>query len=571
MLNAVLNNISLLIKLVAPLILMMLLIGGIILANNNASKKLLNANHVVVEEAVTKTQQINSLLEEFQNIDSLFYRYLVMHSAGVITDGAEKMAALKEEAKAIQEDLIAYEKNADPRYKEKITNLIEKFNSVVIGNNDDGIYDVAVQMMDIDVAFVLKGTGQYAELDDEFIKVIQDSKNQKLAYAQKIKKESEQTAKATANTILFSSLIIALLAFAVSLTIVLVTRRSITHIAEVTEELSQGNDQVDLDHMERGDELGSIVTSLKKFKENQKHIRELQEKQKQTEQEESARRKAEMNKLAENFEEQVGQIVNIVGQAARDMQDMSGVLSSAIDDTSQRSNSVAAAAQETSANVQTVASAAEEMSASIREISQNVSDTAKTAKACATAAQVSQQKLDALQSAVDEIDAVIQSINDVAEQTNLLALNATIEAARAGEAGKGFAVVANEVKSLASQTHQMTEEISSKVEHIKSSAGETIHSVNDILEQISSVDEKSGNVAAAIGEQNTATAEISRNAQQAAEGTGNVSRNIEGVQQASNESAQSTEQLRLAADDLAKQSASLQNAVHSFLTEVRAA
>ena len=71
-------------------------------------------------------------------------------------------------------------------------------------------------------------------------------------------------------------------------------------------------------------------------------------------------------------------------------------------------------------------------------------------------------------------------IQDIAEQTNLLALNATIEAARAGEAGKGFAVVATEVKELAKQTAEATEDIRQRIEAIQNSSHEAIQSISEI-------------------------------------------------------------------------------------------
>lgn len=317
------------------------------------------------------------------------------------------------------------------------------------------------------------------------------------------------------------------------------------------------------------DELAKMADALILFRDNALARIRLEEEQKQSESEQSDQRRQATLKMADQFEETVGDIVEHVAGAAQDMQNMVGQLGEVIQSMSLKSASVAKAAGDASMNVDSVASATEEMSVSIQQISNDILDTAKAAQSSAATAQSSQEKLDQLQSAVQEIDTFIQSINEVAEQTNLLALNATIEAARAGDAGKGFAVVAGEVKSLASQTHGMTDEISAKVGHIKNSASEAIAAVRNIQEQITSVDEKTNRVAGAVEEQNLATAEISKNTQQAATGTGVVSDNIQDIQQSANDSTQATEQLSQAANDLSGQSQDLKAALATFLTEIR--
>jgi methyl-accepting chemotaxis protein len=348
--------------------------------------------------------------------------------------------------------------------------------------------------------------------------------------------------------------------------------RPIARLNGAMDQMAKGNLDIEVPGTSRGDEIGDMAKTITVIRENAAN--EALAKQEEAKREETVRagrRKADMQKLADEFEHAVGDIVETVSSAATELEASAGTLTTSAETTQRLSTVVAEASEEASVNVQSVASATEEMTTSITEIGRQVQESSRIAGDAVRQAEKTDARITALAEAAGRIGDVVKLITAIAEQTNLLALNAAIEAARAGEAGKGFAVVAQEVKALASQTAKATEEIGAQIKGMQAATQESVSAIKEIGGTISRISEIASTIAAAVEEQGAATQEISRNVQQAAHGTNQVATNITDVNRGATETGSASTQVLASAKSLANESNRLKLEMAKFLDTVRAA
>ncbi len=322
--------------------------------------------------------------------------------------------------------------------------------------------------------------------------------------------------------------------------------------------------------LDRRDEIGRIAEAVLVLRDNAHQSAELRASQELIKQQSAAERKQTLNLLADRFEARVIEVVQLVASSSGALE---GTAQSMSVDASQSVVTVAhvtEAAEQATANVESVAAAADELSSSIVEISRQMSESTRISDVASQAAERANAMVQRLSASATRIGEFVTMIRDIASQTNLLALNATIEAARAGEAGKGFAVVASEVKSLASQTGNATEQITSQITSVQEETQRTVEAITEITSVIGQMQQISSGVAAAIEEQGAATQEIARNVERAAQGTKDVSNNIEGVSENARKTGNAAQHVLKSATELAANSASLRGELTGFLSEIRA-
>ncbi len=344
--------------------------------------------------------------------------------------------------------------------------------------------------------------------------------------------------------------------------------RRLTTLTQATRAVAEGHLDAEI-NIAGTDEIADMASALQVFKDGLAKAQASDQRAEEERDRAAAARKAEMVKLADGFDANVGGVARAVANAANDLKAASELMASLAEKTSSQSAVVARASEDASSNVQTVSASAEQLSVSIQEIARQVTQSSEIAAKGVRDAELTNNKVRGLAEAAEKVGEVINLITDIAEQTNLLALNATIEAARAGDAGKGFAVVASEVKNLASQTAKATEEIGRHIAGIQTATQESVDAIRGISRIIDDINEIGSVIASAVEEQGAATREIARSVEDAASGTAQVSDNIESVTLAAGETGQAAEQIQKSALSLTSQADILRGEVDNFLTQVR--
>ena len=244
--------------------------------------------------------------------------------------------------------------------------------------------------------------------------------------------------------------------------------------------------------------------------------------------------------------------------------ELSQDISTQAESSAYQANTASIAAEQVNASVQSVASGTEEMGASIKEISQNAQQAALITNRAKETTLETKAIVEKLAMSAKQIGNIVELIKGIASQTNLLSLNATIEAATAGEAGRGFAVVANEIKSLAKQSAEATEDIRKSVEDIQANSADAARAISEINEIMMDISQYNATIACAVEEQSATTNEITKCLNEAAQGSMGIASNIQAVAEASRQTTQLIQQAQGATSTVNQMSDDLKKLVEKF-------
>jgi methyl-accepting chemotaxis protein len=209
------------------------------------------------------------------------------------------------------------------------------------------------------------------------------------------------------------------------------------------------------------------------------------------------------------------------------------------------------------------------LSSTAQSVRENAEQSKSRAGLAVKEAADAKTQIDHLVAAARHISGITDLIATVARKTNLLAINARIEAARAGEAGRGFSIVADEVKALANQTHEATNDIGKQIKEVNAAAALSSESLRRLSEVIAGVDQATSAIFAATDAQFAATRQLATRVTEISSSMGAVAQDIRGAQETAHATEQMSADVVEAAAVIDEQTEQLREKLGHFVVQLR--
>jgi methyl-accepting chemotaxis protein len=320
----------------------------------------------------------------------------------------------------------------------------------------------------------------------------------------------------------------------------------------------------------RRDEVGSMAGVIEKLRLASIEQRESEERRRQANDGEIARRDALIASI-QALGEKVSSAVALVNRSAGGIGQTSAILTEQAADTAHRATSAEHSLNGNTEAIQSMAAATSQLSSAIEEVSSQGARIVTSVEQMAGRASQAGARLDELNGIAARAQSAVELIATVAEQTNLLALNATIEAARAGDAGRGFAVVASEVKTLAAQAALATADIRALIEAMNGTASTLQVAMLDVLDGVNDLKAVSLFVKTAVEEQSKSTHAISRSIEETAQASSLILADVQTMSRSAQDTGEAAGGVAAIAQDLTAASRQLEADMDEFAARMQAA
>lgn len=312
--------------------------------------------------------------------------------------------------------------------------------------------------------------------------------------------------------------------------------RPLNHATDVLDQMARGRQDVAIESLGAGGEMGRLVDSLLAVRRATKEAYEAERASEQkvvaaigsglhalAEGDLTYRINAEMSAafaaLRDDFNAAAARLhetMRTVSATTGEVSNSAGDISQWTDDLAQRTERQAASLEQTAAALQEITETLSQSAAHAKEASGIVAGAKASAEKGGDIVGSAVAAMQEIEASSKKISVIVGVIDEIAFQTNLLALNAGVEAARAGESGKGFAVVASEVRALAQRcanaAHEVRALITDSQQHVASGVslvGNSGAALTEILDQVSRINALVEDMARASEQQSAGVKQIS--------------------------------------------------------------